>query len=111
MIVESAKYPPAGRRGAAFGVAHDDYTGGDVVEKMESANAEVLLLAQIETARGVEQAEAIAAVEGIDVLWIGHFDLTTSLGVPAQFAHPDYLRAIERVVAAGVRHGKAVGIM
>jgi 2-keto-3-deoxy-L-rhamnonate aldolase RhmA len=87
-IVDSAKYPPLGRRGAAFGMAHDDYSGGDISEKMASANDEVLLIAQIETARGVENLDAIAAVDGIDVLWIGHFDLTNSLGIPGQFSHP-----------------------
>jgi len=110
-IVDSAKYPPVGRRGAAFGVAHDDYAGGDIVAKMRQANDEILLLAQIETAAGVEQAERIAAVEGIDVLWIGHFDLTTSLGIPGQFTHPDYLRALDQVLAACHRHGKTPGIM
>ena len=59
----------------------------------------------------MEQAEAIAAVDGIDILWIGHFDLTASLGIPAQFTHPDYLKAVERVLAACERHGKAAGIM
>ena len=109
-IVDSAKYPPLGRRGAR-GVAHDDYTGGDIIEKMESANDEVLLIAQIETARGVENVDAIAAVDGIDVLWIGHFDLTNSLGIPGQFSHPTYLEAVERVLEACQRHGKAPGIM
>ena len=110
-IVDSAKYPPVGRRGAAFGVAHDDYTGGDIIEKMDIANDEVLLIAQIETARGVENVDAIAAVDGIDVLWIGHFDLTNSLGIPGQFSHPTYLEAVERVLEACQRHGKAPGIM
>src|SRR3954453_13707701 len=68
-IVESAKYPPVGRRGAAFAVAHDDYIGGDMVGKIRSANAEQLLIAQVETARGVENVDAIAAVEGLDVIW------------------------------------------
>jgi 2-dehydro-3-deoxyglucarate aldolase/4-hydroxy-2-oxoheptanedioate aldolase len=111
VIALSAKYPPVGRRGAAFGVAHDDYTGGDVAEKIRSANAEGLLIAQIETADGVEQVEQIAAVEGIDVLWIGHFDLTNSLGIPAQFDHPRYQTAVARVLAACERHGKAAGFM
>jgi 2-keto-3-deoxy-L-rhamnonate aldolase RhmA len=111
LIVRSAKYPPLGGRGAAFGIAHDDYVGGDVVAKMESANAETLILAQIETAAGVERVDEIAAVEGVDVLWIGHFDLTASLGIPAQFDHPDFLGAVERVVAACGRHGKTAGIM
>ncbi|HYO30249.1 MAG TPA: aldolase/citrate lyase family protein [Thermomicrobiales bacterium] len=110
-IVRSSKYPPQGRRGAAFVVAHDDYLGGDIVGKMESANAEILLLAQIETAAGVEAVDGIAAVEGIDVLWIGHFDLSASLGVPGQFDHPDYLRAVERVLEACRRHSKTPGIM
>src|SRR4051812_18245891 len=83
LIVRSAKYHPQGGRGTAFGVAHDDYVPGDVAAKMASANAEGFLIAQIETAKGVENAAAIAAVDGIDCLWIGHFDLTQSLGIPA----------------------------
>lgn len=111
LIVRSAKYPPDGARGAAFAIAHDDYAGGDIVAKMRSANEEQLLIAQIETVEGVEQAGKVAAVEGIDVLWIGHFDLTASLGIPGQFSHPDYLRAVEHVMDACHRHGKAPGIM
>jgi 2-keto-3-deoxy-L-rhamnonate aldolase RhmA len=111
VIVQSAKYPPAGRRGAAFGIAHDDYQGGDLLAKMRSANEEQLLIAQIETATGVENVDRIAAVEGIDVLWIGHFDLTNSLGIPGQFGHPEFVRAVDRVLEACARHGKAAGFM
>jgi 2-dehydro-3-deoxyglucarate aldolase/4-hydroxy-2-oxoheptanedioate aldolase len=111
LIVQSAKYPPVGRRGAAFGVAHDDYAGGSPAEKMVSANDEILLIAQIETVQGVECVEELAAIDGIDVLWIGHFDLTNSMGIPAQFEHPTYLKAVERVIAACNAHGKAAGIM
>jgi 2-keto-3-deoxy-L-rhamnonate aldolase RhmA len=111
LIVRSAKYPPTGRRGAAFGVAHDDYKFGDVVEKIRSADAEGLVIALIETAAGIDQVERIAAVDGIDVLWIGHFDLTNSLGIPADFTHPSYLAAVERVLAACRQYGKAPGFM
>jgi 2-keto-3-deoxy-L-rhamnonate aldolase RhmA len=111
LIVRSAKYVPDGARGVAFTLAHDDYEGGDIVAKMRRANDEQLLIAQIETAAGVEHADRIAAVEGIDVLWIGHFDLSTSLGIPGQFTHPAYLRAIDRVLDACHRHGKTPGIM
>lgn len=111
LIVQSAKYPPDGRRGAAFGVAHDDFREGDVAVKMRRANDEGLLIAQIETARGLENVEAIAAVDGIDVLWIGHFDLTNSLGIPGEFTHPTYLQAVDRVVEASQRHGKSAGFM
>ena len=111
LIVQSAKYPPAGRRGAAFGVAHDDYLGADILGTMRSANEEQLLIAQIETVQGVENVDRIAAVEGIDVLWVGHFDLTNSMGIPGQFSHPDYLRAVERIVDACDRYAKAPGFM
>jgi 2-dehydro-3-deoxyglucarate aldolase/4-hydroxy-2-oxoheptanedioate aldolase len=111
LIVQSAKYPPVGRRGAAFGVAHDDYSGGDILAKMAQANDNLLLIAQIETVAGLAEAGKIAALDGIDVLWIGHFDLTNSMGIPGQFDHPDYLKAVERVVTVCQRYGKAAGMM
>jgi 2-dehydro-3-deoxyglucarate aldolase/4-hydroxy-2-oxoheptanedioate aldolase len=110
-IIQFAKYPPVGRRGAAFGFAHDDYQPGDVGEKMRSSNAEGMLIAQIETVAGVENCEAIAAVPGIDCLWVGHFDLTNSMGIPGQFTHPEYLAALARVVAACRRARIAAGFM
>ncbi len=110
-IVRSARYAPDGARGMAFAIAHDDYVDGDIVAKMRSANDEVLLIAQIETVAGVDQVDRIAAVDGIDVLWIGHFDLTASLGIPGQFEHPDYLRSVDRVLDACHRNGKTAGIM
>src|SRR5262245_5457019 len=110
-IVESAKYPPLGRRGAAFTIAHDDYTGGDIVEKIQSANSQTLLIAQIETAAGVRNVNEIAAVEGIDVLWIGHFDLSNSLGIPGQFDHPQFQDAVSQVLAACRQHKKAGGFL
>jgi 2-keto-3-deoxy-L-rhamnonate aldolase RhmA len=111
LIARSAKYPPEGARGCAFGLAHDDYTGGDVMAKMESANVEGLLIAQIETVKGLDNVEEIAATPGIDVLWIGHFDLTASMGIPAQFEHPGFLDAVQRVLDACWKHGKTPGIM
>jgi 2-keto-3-deoxy-L-rhamnonate aldolase RhmA len=110
-IAAAVRYPPMGRRGAAFGVAHDDYVGGDITAKMASANAEIFLMAQIETARGLDNVEAIAATDGVDCLWIGHFDLTNSLGIPGQFTHPTYLAAVERVLAACRGNDKIPGIM
>ncbi len=110
-LVASAKYPPRGRRGAAFTVAHDDYTGGDIVEKMTTANTETLLIAQIETAAGLQHVDEIAAVDGIDVLWIGHFDLTNSLGIPGQFDHVQFQDAVARVLEACRRAGKVPGFL
>ena len=111
LVVQSAKYPPLGRRGTAFGIAHDDYRPGDSVAKMQAANRETLLIAQVETAAGLAACDAIAAVEGIDVLWVGHNDLTTSLGIPGQFDHPRYQAAVQQVLEAARRHGKAAGFM
>lgn len=110
-LVASAKYPPVGRRGAAFGVSHDDYTGGAVTEKIASANRETLLIAQIETADGLRNVDEIAAVDGIDVLWIGQFDLTSFLGIPGQFDHPQFFEALDRVLAACRKHHKIPGYM
>lgn len=110
-IAEATHYPPVGRRGAAFGFAHDDYEGGDVGEKMRAADARTLVIAQIETERGLANVDAIAATAGIDVLWIGHFDLSNFLGIPAQFDHPRFVEAVHTVVAAARKHGKGLGYM
>ena len=105
-IVACTRYPPQGRRGAAFGFAHDDYEGGDVALKIAALHERTLVIAQIETTEGLRNVEAIAAVPGVDALWIGHFDLTNFLGIPGQFQHPAYLAAVDRVVAACAAHGK-----
>ena len=105
-VVACTRYPPEGRRGAAFGFAHDDFEGGDVVAKMVAIHERTLVIAQIETAEGLANVEAIAATPGVDVLWIGHFDLTNFMGIPGQFRHPDYLAALRRIVAACAAHGK-----
>jgi 2-dehydro-3-deoxyglucarate aldolase/4-hydroxy-2-oxoheptanedioate aldolase len=110
-VAEATHYPPNGRRGGAFGFAHDDYEPGDPATKMKAADARNLVIAQIETERGLDAVEGIAAVEGIDCLWLGHFDLTNFLGVPDQFDSPLYLSAVKRIVAAGRKHKKALGFM
>jgi len=110
-IVACTRYPPQGRRGAAFGFAHDDYSGGDVVEKIAALNARTMTIVQIETAEGLTNVERIAAVPGVDALWIGHFDLTNFLGIPGQFKHPTFLAAIDRVVAACEANGKTAAFL
>ena len=110
-IVAATRYPPHGMRGSAFGVAHDDYRVGDVAATMAAANARTLVVVKIETARGVANADAILAVPGIDVGFVGHTDLSVSLGIPGQFANPDFIAARDAVVAACRRHGKAAGCL
>jgi 2-dehydro-3-deoxyglucarate aldolase/4-hydroxy-2-oxoheptanedioate aldolase len=110
-IAACAHYPPKGRRGAAFGVAHDDYRSGSPAEKIIAAEARTLVVAQIETPEGVRNVDAIAATPGVDILWLGHFDLTNFMGIPGQFEHPEYRRAVAAIVNAARRHGKAAGFM
>jgi 2-keto-3-deoxy-L-rhamnonate aldolase RhmA len=104
--VSYAMYPPKGKRGCAFALAHDDYRGGDLTEKMNTSNDEVLIIAQIETVEGLSNVEEIVAVEGVDAVWIGQFDLTVSMGIPAQFDHPKFLDATDKILAACKKHGK-----
>ena len=110
-IAEATRYPPHGRRGAAFGFTHDDYQSGNVLDTMLAANARTLAIAQIETERGLAAVDEIAAVPGIDLLWIGHFDLTNFLGIPGDFDHPKYIDALKRIVAAAKKHKKGLGFM
>jgi 2-dehydro-3-deoxyglucarate aldolase/4-hydroxy-2-oxoheptanedioate aldolase len=111
-IVSCTRYPPAGgRRGAAFGFAHDDFEGGDVVQKMGMIHERTLVIAMIETQAGLENVDAIAAVPGVDVLWLGHFDMSNFLGIPGQFSHPTFQDAIKRIVGAANKHGKSAGYM
>ncbi len=110
-IVSCTRYPPLGQRGAAFGFAHDDYQGGDVAAKIAALHQRTMVIPQIETMEGLAAAEAIAAVPGVDALWLGHFDLTNFMGVPGQFQHPDYLAGVDRIVAACETHGKTAAFL
>ncbi|MGF1626452.1 MAG: HpcH/HpaI aldolase/citrate lyase family protein [Alphaproteobacteria bacterium] len=108
-ILDCMKYVPEGHRGVALGIAHDAYAGGAVMEKLAAANEKLALFCQIETAAGVDNADAIAAVDGVDCLWVGHFDLSCSLGIPGDFGNQKFQAAIDTVAAACKAHGKALG--
>ena len=107
-IVDYARYAPAGSRGVAVYHA-DDVEPEGLPATLAKANREIVLMAQIETVAGVEHVEEIAAVDGIDLLWIGHFDLTTSLGTPGAFWNDAHTAAVERVMRAAAAAGKPVG--
>jgi 2-keto-3-deoxy-L-rhamnonate aldolase RhmA len=108
-IVDSIKYFPDGKRGVALQIAHDDYRPGIVKDKFAAANRRTTVFAQIETADGVDNAAAIAGTAGVDCLWVGHFDLSVSLGIPGEFDSPKFKAAIEKVTKAAATHGKALG--
>ena len=105
-LVSWTRYPPLGHRGAAFGIAHDGYTGGTPREKIDAAHSRTLVIAMIETPEGVANVDAIAAVPGVDVLFLGHMDLTNFMGIPGEFEHPAFEAAVRAIGQAAQRHGK-----
>ena len=104
------RYPPDGIRGVAIrarGAGLGAVGHGDV----RRLNERVVGIIQIESVGGLRDADAIAAIDGVDVLFVGPADLTHSLGIPGQFGSAEYLAALDRVVAACRAHGKAAGIL
>ena len=109
-IVAQLKYAPGGRRGVALGVAHDLYCAGGP-EFFARANDETVVILLLEIARAFENLDEIVSVPGVDIAWMGHFDLTVSMGIPAQFENPRFLEAMDALVACCRRHGVAPGFL
>ena len=110
-IIQSSKYPPNGIRGAGFGFAHDNYKNESPLSYINEANNNLINIIQIESKLSLENIEEIAAIDGVDCLWVGHFDLTNFLGIPGQFSSDIYLNSIKRVVDAATVNKKSLGIM
>jgi 2-keto-3-deoxy-L-rhamnonate aldolase RhmA len=110
-LVRRARYRPEGARGCAFGVAHDGYGAGDPATLMRAANNEIVLIGLIETVQAIEHCEEIMAVPGLDVGWLGHYDLTNDMGITAQFDDPRFLAAAERLAKACAAAGKTAGTL
>ena len=108
LLVSAVKYPPAGRRGVGF--CRANRFGLDVGDVFKTANDEILTAVQIEHVDGVRNIDEILSVPGIDAVFIGPYDLTASMGITAQFNHPDYLAARETILAACRRHQIVPGI-
>jgi 4-hydroxy-2-oxoheptanedioate aldolase len=103
--VEWVRYPPIGRRGFDGAGADADYALADPKEYFERANEEVFLALQVEDRECVDCVEEIAAVAGVDLLFVGLGDLSISFGVPFDFEHPHVQNAIDRVAAAARNAG------
>ncbi|MCC7154720.1 MAG: hypothetical protein IT161_09120 [Bryobacterales bacterium] len=108
--VAQLKYAPEGRRGVALGITHDLYRAGDA-SFFARTNEDTLVIAILETVKAFENLDAIVSTPGLDVAWMGHYDLTTSMGIPAQFDHPRFLEAMDALVASCRRHGVAPGFL
>lgn len=107
-LVDYAKYYPIGQRG--FCPSRKDGWGfdglGSVPETMRHFNGETLLFPQCETAEALDIIEDICAVDGVDGIFVGPFDLSISMGIPGQFDAPEFQAAVARIVAACRAAGK-----
>jgi 2-keto-3-deoxy-L-rhamnonate aldolase RhmA len=108
--VSFMRFPPDGARGLALstrgaGLGERDHS------EVRGVNQQIVGIIQIESRSAVQHAAAIAAIDGVDVLFVGPADLSHSLGVPGKFDDPSYLTALEQVVAAADAEGKASGIL
>ncbi len=109
-IVDAAKYAPLGKRGVGLGTAHNDYVMPDAAAYFEFANRNTTVICQIESLTGLQNLDDIAATHGVDVLWVGHHDLSQSMAIHGRFDSPDFQAALRRVVEAANRHGKVAAI-
>ena len=108
--VAAMRYPPAGIRGAASFNRACGF-GKDFEEYFSKASQNLLTVVQIESPQSVDHVDEIAAVDGVDVLFVGPLDLSVNLGAPKKFDNPTYRMAISKVIAACRKFGKAPGIL
>jgi 2-keto-3-deoxy-L-rhamnonate aldolase RhmA len=109
-IAGALRYPPLGKRGVFSSMPHFDYRGVKVDEMTAALNAANLIVVMLETPAAIDNAEAIAAVDGIDVLLIGTNDLSIELGIPGELGHDKVVDAYTRMIAACRKHGKWAGM-
>jgi 2-keto-3-deoxy-L-rhamnonate aldolase RhmA len=109
-VVEAMKFPPLGRRGYDGIHAEADYGRIPAAEYLATANAQNFLVVQIEEPEVVPHLDAIAAMPGVDVLFVGPGDLTLGLGKFGQLDAPEVRAVLQDVVAACQRHGKVAAI-
>lgn len=107
--VRATRFPPEGIRGVA-GTRLTRY-GADLPQYVREWNRQVLMICQLETADAVQNAGAIAGVDGVDVLFVGPNDLSANLGAFREFERAEFTRAVDRILQAARRSGKAAGIM
>lgn len=108
-IVMACHFAPKGRRGMATSVIRASGFGTREVDYLEAAAEETLVICQIETPEGLSEVEAIADLDGVDMLFLGPNDLAASLGHRGQIDHPEVLAASDRVEAAARAAGKLLG--
>src|SRR4051794_1268939 len=109
-IADAFHYPPMGHRSWGGPPAVYGYQPPATAEAQAAINAEILTIVMLESPEAVRNADAIAGVEGVDVLFIGTSDLTAELGISGQMGHPKVIEAYQAVGDACRRHGKILGM-
>ena len=109
-VVDAVKYAPLGQRGVALGTSNTDFRSVNATEFLAYANQNTTVICQIESQQGLDNLDEIASTPGVDVLWVGHFDLSHSLGIAGQLRHPRLVDGLKAVVEAARQHGLAAGI-
>lgn len=109
-VVKFGKYTPMGERGIASSPRCADYSS-NFTSYFENANKNTILVAQIETGKSLDNADAIASVDGIDVLFVGPMDLAISTNLRGMFEDDKYVANLKRVATAAKNNGKACGIL
>jgi 4-hydroxy-2-oxoheptanedioate aldolase len=109
-IVRSLRYPPDGERGVGTVLARAA-AWGQTAGYLHKANAEICLLVQVETVRGMENLAEISAVDGVDGVFIGPSDLSASMGHVGNAAHPDVVDAINKALPVIRGAGKYAGLL
>ena len=109
-MVENVKYPPIGKRSITGSLPQLDFVPTPVDEATKAINDATLLIVMLETEEAVENAEAMAAIDGIDALLFGTNDLTIEMGIPGQMGHPRVVKHYETAAAACKKHGKFLGM-
>lgn len=109
-IVDSAKFPPLGHRGFGLRSVHTNMKMGSAPAEIQASNWESMVVAMIETREAVDAVEQFAGTPGVDVLFIGPYDLSLSLGILEQFDSPVFWGAVDRVIAAANAAGIAAGM-
>ena len=108
--VAAMRYPPQGIRGAASLNRAADF-GKDFASYVSDANRNLVTIVQVETEGTLDVLDDIAAIDGVDVLFVGPLDLSLSLGLLSQFDHPRFRAALKKVSDTARTHGKAAGIL
>jgi 2-keto-3-deoxy-L-rhamnonate aldolase RhmA len=108
--VRCAKYPPLGERGFATALPHFQFRSLPAKEFCPVLDAATMVIVQFESAEAIENADAIFAVDGVDMVLFGTNDLTADMGIPGDYENPKVRDAYARAIAAGRKHGKHVGV-